>query len=105
MWARYIANKFLTPSPVFQFEKNLNKNWLRISFQKRKQNKHIIEAIKNSLNAPVKNISQTAVALSAKSNISPLQLPGFIGLYAKLINDLDDYESDYEYKLIWKLKG
>ncbi len=46
------------------------------------------EKIKNSINSPVKNISKTAVALSSDSNISPLQIPGFTGIYAKFINRL-----------------
>ena len=46
------------------------------------------EKIRNSLNSPVKKISQTAVALSAKSKTSPLEIPGFIGFYSKLINKL-----------------
>ena len=47
-----------------------------------------INKISNSLNAPVKKISATAVALSAESKSSPLDLPGFTGFYAKLINRL-----------------
>ena len=46
------------------------------------------EKLKKSLNSPVKKLSQTAVALSAESKISPLQIPGFTGLYAKFINKL-----------------
>ena len=49
------------------------------------------EKIKKSINSPVKNISKTAVALSSESNISPLQIPGFTGIYAKFINKLLDH--------------
>ncbi len=46
------------------------------------------ERIKNSLNSPVKKISETAVALSAESKISPLTIKGFTGLYARIIDKL-----------------
>ena len=52
-----------------------------------------INKISNSLSAPVKEISKTAVVLSAASNASPLELPGFTGLYAKLINKLLSHPS------------
>ena len=44
--------------------------------------------ISNSLNAPVSKISKTAIALSSQSKTSPLELSGFTGFYAKLINKL-----------------
>ena len=44
--------------------------------------------IKISLNAPVKTISQTAVVLSSENKISPLELTGFTGFYARQINKL-----------------
>ena len=50
-----------------------------------------INRISNSMNAPVKKISETAVALSSESKISPLELRGFTGYYAKLINRLLDH--------------
>tara|TARA_Y100000741_G_scaffold363995_1_gene353636 strand:- start:62 stop:2320 length:2259 start_codon:yes stop_codon:yes gene_type:complete len=46
------------------------------------------ERLKQKLNSPVKKLSQTALALSSESKISPLQIPGFTGLYAKFINRL-----------------
>ena len=48
----------------------------------------IINRISNSLNSPVKKISKTAKVLSSDSKISPLELSGFTGFYAKLINKL-----------------
>tara|TARA_Y100000590_G_scaffold346065_1_gene396150 strand:- start:4627 stop:8022 length:3396 start_codon:yes stop_codon:yes gene_type:complete len=47
-----------------------------------------INKLSNSLNAPVKKISQTALVLSAESKASPLELDGFTGFYAKMINKL-----------------
>jgi multidrug efflux pump len=47
-----------------------------------------INKVGNKLSAPVKEISKTAIALSSKSKISPLELSGFTGLYAKLVNKL-----------------
>ena len=52
-----------------------------------------INKISNSLSAPVKEISKTAVVLSEASNASPLELPGFTGFYAKLINKLLSHPS------------
>ena len=49
--------------------------------------------ISNSLNAPVKKISRTAVVLSSESKTSPLELHGFTGFYAKLINKLLSHPS------------
>ena len=48
----------------------------------------LINRISNALNEPVKNVSKTAIVLSAESKISPLELTGFTGFYAKLINKL-----------------
>lgn len=45
-----------------------------------------VNKISNSLNAPIKQVSKTAVVLSSESKTSPLELPGFTGFYAKLIN-------------------
>jgi len=47
-----------------------------------------INKISNTLNSPVKQISRTAVVLSSESKKSPLELHGFTGFYAKLINKL-----------------
>ena len=47
-----------------------------------------INRISNALDAPVKNISKTALILSSESKKSPLELTGFTGFYAKLINRL-----------------
>ena len=52
-----------------------------------------INKISNSLNAPVKKISKTAVVLSSESKKSPLELTGFTGFYAKLINNLLNHPS------------
>ncbi|PPR45959.1 MAG: Cation efflux system protein CusA [Alphaproteobacteria bacterium MarineAlpha5_Bin8] len=49
------------------------------------------EKIKQSLNSPIKKISETAVALSSESKTSPLSLKGFTGFYAKSINKLLDH--------------
>ena len=48
----------------------------------------LMNKISNFLNSPVKKISKIAVALSSESKISPIDLPGFTGFYAKLINKL-----------------
>ena len=47
-----------------------------------------INKISSALNAPVKQISKTAVLLSSENKTSPLELTGFTGFYAKLINKL-----------------
>ena len=47
-----------------------------------------VNKISNSLNAPVKKISKTALALSSESKTSPLELTGFTGFYTNLINRL-----------------
>jgi len=47
-----------------------------------------INKVGNTLSAPVKEVSKTAVALSSESKISPLELPGFTGFYAKFVNKL-----------------
>ncbi len=52
-----------------------------------------INKINNSLNAPVKKISKTAIILSSESKKSPLELTGFTGFYAKLINKLLSHPS------------
>ena len=52
-----------------------------------------INKISNSLNAPVKKISRTAIVLSSESKTSPLELHGFTGFYAKLINKLLSHPS------------
>ena len=49
---------------------------------------YFVNKIGNSLNAPVKQVSKTAVVLSSENKTSPLELPGFTGFYAKLINKL-----------------
>ena len=48
----------------------------------------LINNISHSLNAPVKKISKTAILLSSENKTSPLELTGFTGFYAKLINKL-----------------
>ena len=52
-----------------------------------------INKISNSINAPVKKISRTAVVLSSENKTSPLELHGFTGFYAKLINKLLSHPS------------
>ena len=52
-----------------------------------------INKISNSLNSPVKKISRTAIILSSESKKSPLELTGFTGFYAKLINKLLSHPS------------
>ncbi|PPR46929.1 MAG: Multidrug resistance protein MdtB [Alphaproteobacteria bacterium MarineAlpha5_Bin9] len=47
-----------------------------------------ISKLSKKMNAPVKNISKVALALSSESKSSPMELPGLTGIYSKIIDKL-----------------
>ena len=49
---------------------------------------NISDRIKSYINKRNINISETAKALSGESNVNPMELPGIIGIYSKIVNFL-----------------